>query len=254
VSNNSKYYGGIPDPRADLESLRQSAARTKEIIETLTRQRLPTSAAAVTWQDLVDLEVIAASRVPASQNSSISPLAPVEADPEPAEVVIETVPFSAVSAVDIDLPGGYSSYKLLLHSLSTTATSANINLRLSADGGSSFYSAAGDYEYSTTYRYEASTSGQWHGAGDGASNAIYIGFLNDGDTSDTMNAELFIFDAADTATTTKIIGQATSLYDNDWYSLHIGGHLDYFNAVNALRLLDTDGGTITGIYTLVGLR
>jgi hypothetical protein len=239
VSNNSKYYGGIPDPRADLESLRQSAARTKEIIETLTRQRLPTSAAAVTWQDLVDLEVIAASRVPASQNSSISPLAPVEADPEPAEVVIETVPFSAVSAVDIDLPGGYSSYKLLLHSLSTTATSANINLRLSADGGSSFYSAAGDYEYSTTYRYEASTSGQWHGAGD---------------TSDTMNAELFIFDAADTATTTKIIGQATSLYDNDWYSLHIGGHLDYFNAVNALRLLDTDGGTITGIYTLVGLR
>lgn len=64
MSENSKYYGGIPEPKAELQSLQHTVQRMKEIIETLTRQRLPVAAATVTWQDLVDLELITPDQVP----------------------------------------------------------------------------------------------------------------------------------------------------------------------------------------------
>jgi hypothetical protein len=63
-NTNAKYYGGIPDPRADLESLRHTVARLKEIVELLTRQRLPSAAAAVTWTDLITLDLVAPDQMP----------------------------------------------------------------------------------------------------------------------------------------------------------------------------------------------
>lgn len=57
-------YKAIPVPVADLTSLREAAVATKEVVEVLTRQRKPVLAAAVTWQDLVALGLIPASKVP----------------------------------------------------------------------------------------------------------------------------------------------------------------------------------------------
>jgi hypothetical protein len=57
-------YPSIPDPIATPESLRQSVTQLKEAVEILTRQRKPITAGAVTWQDLLDLELITLEQVP----------------------------------------------------------------------------------------------------------------------------------------------------------------------------------------------
>ena len=60
----NRSYKAIPEPAATLESLRESLSAAKEAIEVLTRQRKPIEAGAVTWQDLVDLGLIASDQVP----------------------------------------------------------------------------------------------------------------------------------------------------------------------------------------------
>ena len=57
-------YKAIPDPLADVHSLREALLAAKETIEVLTRQRKPIAAAAVTWQDLVDLGFLRVDRIP----------------------------------------------------------------------------------------------------------------------------------------------------------------------------------------------
>lgn len=64
MNKNSKYYRPAQDPKADVENLRQVTGALKDTVEVLTRQRKPVAAAAVTWQDLVDLGLITASQVP----------------------------------------------------------------------------------------------------------------------------------------------------------------------------------------------
>jgi hypothetical protein len=60
-----KFYKAIPDPAPEPNSLREAVLAVKETVEVLTRQRKPVLAAAVTWQDLVDLKLIPAGKVPA---------------------------------------------------------------------------------------------------------------------------------------------------------------------------------------------
>jgi hypothetical protein len=57
-------YRSIPVPAADVNSLRSSVDASKEVIETLTRQRGSPLNAAVTWQDLIDLKLIVPAQVP----------------------------------------------------------------------------------------------------------------------------------------------------------------------------------------------
>lgn len=57
-------FPSIQDPAPDPESLRQAILQLKEAVEILTRQRRPVTSGAVTWQDLVDLELIASDQVP----------------------------------------------------------------------------------------------------------------------------------------------------------------------------------------------
>jgi hypothetical protein len=69
-NTNAKYYGGIPDPQADVESLRHTVARLKEIVEILTRQRLPSAAAAVTWTDIANLGLVDTAQIPRTVTDS----------------------------------------------------------------------------------------------------------------------------------------------------------------------------------------
>lgn len=61
ITNN---YNAVPEPLADVESLRQAVRALKETVEILTRQRQPVTAACVTWQDLVDLKLIPKTKLP----------------------------------------------------------------------------------------------------------------------------------------------------------------------------------------------
>lgn len=60
-----KFTRAIPVPQQTLPSLQQAVSALKDNVEVLTRTRGPVTAAAVTWQDLVDLGLISADDVPA---------------------------------------------------------------------------------------------------------------------------------------------------------------------------------------------
>lgn len=57
-------YPAIPDPNLTPESMRDSMITVKQAFEIHSGQRGKRLDAAVTWQDLVDLGLIEASRVP----------------------------------------------------------------------------------------------------------------------------------------------------------------------------------------------
>ncbi len=60
----SKYHPAIPEPGQDLVSLRETVMALKQLAEVLSQQRKPKNAAAVTWDDLVDLELITSDQIP----------------------------------------------------------------------------------------------------------------------------------------------------------------------------------------------
>ena len=65
---------------------------------------------------------------------------------------------SSVSSVELSLSGGFSVYQLIVDGLTTSVSSANVWLRVSTDGGSTFISGAGAYYWGGTYRYVAVSS------------------------------------------------------------------------------------------------
>jgi len=65
-----KTKSSIPEPLPDLESLYATVVALKQAVEILSNMRgLPTSAA-VTWGELVKLEVVTSLQVPLSSSSS----------------------------------------------------------------------------------------------------------------------------------------------------------------------------------------
>lgn len=57
-------YPAIPEPQAEINSVRDTAAALKETVEVLTQQRGTRSLSAVTWQDLLALGLVTADQVP----------------------------------------------------------------------------------------------------------------------------------------------------------------------------------------------
>jgi hypothetical protein len=51
-------YNSIPDPRGDVESLRQALLATKEVVEVMASQRGSRGSGAVTWDDLIALGIV----------------------------------------------------------------------------------------------------------------------------------------------------------------------------------------------------
>lgn len=57
-------FPSIPEPRPEPNVLAECMRAVKQIAEVLTRQRGKPAQSAVTWQDLVDLGLITADRIP----------------------------------------------------------------------------------------------------------------------------------------------------------------------------------------------
>jgi hypothetical protein len=57
-------YPAIPEPVAEINSVRDTSAALKETVEVLTQQRGTRSLSAVTWQDLLALGLISPDQVP----------------------------------------------------------------------------------------------------------------------------------------------------------------------------------------------
>jgi len=61
--------------------------------------------------------------------------------------LIETIDSAGLSTVDFVLPDGYFKYQFILDEIIPVTDTAILYLRTSADGGSTFDSGAGDYQY-----------------------------------------------------------------------------------------------------------
>lgn len=62
-------YPSIPEPLAEINSVRDTSAALKETVEVLTQQRGTRSLSAVTWQDLLALNLISPDQVPKTPNT-----------------------------------------------------------------------------------------------------------------------------------------------------------------------------------------
>lgn len=64
--STSKHIASMPEPDETLPSIRQTVVALKANVEVLTQQRKGAAilASAVTWQDLLDLGLIAADQLP----------------------------------------------------------------------------------------------------------------------------------------------------------------------------------------------
>lgn len=60
----AQKYPAIPEPLAQIDSVRATAAASKETVEILTSQRGDRTLAAVTWNDLYNLGLITAAQLP----------------------------------------------------------------------------------------------------------------------------------------------------------------------------------------------
>lgn len=60
----AQKYPAIPEPVAEIQSVRSTAAATKEGLEILTNQRGSNLLAAVTWQDLINLGLVTPAQIP----------------------------------------------------------------------------------------------------------------------------------------------------------------------------------------------
>lgn len=60
----SRYHSAVPEPTEDPKSIHETVMALKQNVEVLTQQRKPKSASAVTWQDLLDLELITPDQIP----------------------------------------------------------------------------------------------------------------------------------------------------------------------------------------------
>lgn len=60
----AQKYPAIPDPFTDLGSVQNTAAALKEGFEILTKQRGRKMYSAVTWEDLLNLGLITADKIP----------------------------------------------------------------------------------------------------------------------------------------------------------------------------------------------
>lgn len=57
-------YPAIPEPTAEINSVRDTCASLKETVEVLTQQRGDRSLSSITWQDLLALGLISPDQVP----------------------------------------------------------------------------------------------------------------------------------------------------------------------------------------------
>jgi len=64
MATNVPKYPAISEPTADGASLRESVLNLKEGVEMLTRQRGDPAVSAVTWADLLALNLITRDQIP----------------------------------------------------------------------------------------------------------------------------------------------------------------------------------------------
>jgi hypothetical protein len=155
---------------------------------------------------------------------------------------------SAVASVDFTLPVGLGAFMLLFERVQGVTADAGLRLRLSSNGGATFYSGSSDYSYIVGFRT-------------GASYSVVSGNAAEAPLARAISKPSAFIGASGQALITK--GSATARpYIQGRSSYVFGGVQEAYDTdaylapnveVNALRLLMTTGNIESGKFRLYGV-
>tara|TARA_R110000796_G_scaffold237480_1_gene357488 strand:- start:300 stop:824 length:525 start_codon:yes stop_codon:yes gene_type:complete len=159
---------------------------------------------------------------------------------------------SSVSSVDLSLSGGFSVYQLVADGLTTSASGANVWLRVSTDGGSTFVSGAGAYYWGGRYRFVAVSSS-------GASNRGVSG----GDTkiilaeaispTDTISLSYYLHGAKTSSQRFNVGGRYTGTAADYLQQATYSGSYDTAATITDIQILPSSETFDTGTIRLYGV-
>lgn len=170
--------------------------------------------------------------------------------------VLATGALSAQATLDIPLDTtGYSNFKnfkLILTNIVPVTDAANLYLRISDDGGSTFEADASDYAWVNNTAQLATTPSAGS-VGDGADAQVVLLGTVDNVAGDGACVEIMIFNPA--ATTKTWMKWEGTFVSGSGAVAHItgGGRNLVASAVTDIRILFSTGNISTGNWTLIGI-
>lgn len=154
---------------------------------------------------------------------------------------------SAASEVDFtDIPSRF----ILIGNYTTSGDGAFVDLRHSNDTGSSpaFDSGASDYSRSGHRTLSGSTAIAT--VGDSTSNAIHVSGSTGNAAGENGMFMLICLNAGDSNYTLFASKTTTVANTGETYQAELSGHRKAAEATNAIRLIESLGGTLTGTFTM----
>lgn len=168
--------------------------------------------------------------------------------------VLGNASVSAAAAVDFtsDIGAACRDYCILVHDLVPSTNTADLCLRISTDGGSTWKSGASDYKYARLASVSAAVAAD---AGSNGDTSMVL-FANLGNASAEAGRFEIHFSGPSNASLRKYfygmgsydLGNSNSCVTSS-HGMYVGGA----QAINAVRILASTG-TLTGKFTLLGRK
>lgn len=161
---------------------------------------------------------------------------------------------SVANAATLDIVmtqyAGYRNKLLVLTSFRPATGGSSFNARCSADGGSTFDSGAGNYQYARKIHSSSPSSSD----GGGTDTVIGLAVNVSGTAAESTNAKLWMFDT-NTAAQNPKFGVESESRDSTPNTVVLRGSVTRVNAqvTNAMRILFSSGNISIGEWTLYGL-
>lgn len=159
---------------------------------------------------------------------------------------------SAADEVDFVLPSGFVAFKLLAYDVVPGTDGAEIWLRTSSDGGSSFDAGGSDYTYGGD-QHPGTGSGSLLQSG-GDVKVVLCGGVGQAGAGEGMAGEVALFNPAGTSLHTRLTFHTNRISESGTLVSTVGAAARRATAdVDAIRVL-ASSGTLSGTFILMGLR
>lgn len=171
--------------------------------------------------------------------------------------LIETQTPATVATIEFTsgFTSTYKTYILVLNNLRTTVDGAQIAMRVSTDGGTTWQSGASTYVRETMYRNGAALYS--NASGRVSDNHMLITDLGVGNAAneDGVSGTIYISGIVSASQRTTIRGNTSTMYtDGSPYQCWIHGHRGTAEANDAIQFYLTSGNFESGEVALFGLK
>lgn len=160
--------------------------------------------------------------------------------------LIETIDSAGLSTVDFVLPDGYFKYQFILDEIIPVTDATKLYLRTSADGGSTFDSGAGAYQYRLSYN-NVLTSGT-------SNTEIQISTAGGTSTGEGVSGDVHCFNPSGANYTRFSYQMTLRAADTLQYYTDGIGMRQSAAAVDAIRFFFSSGNFTSGTFKMYGWK